>query len=90
MIDINIIRANGKNYSVKCDLSFNDKNESVNVRIIGVDMVNPTGTTSFTKIKTLFHSTGYNDVLSRIKYPFIYDEVVKKIVQKYKTKVINI
>lgn len=91
MIDINIIKANGKYYSVKCDLIFsNDKNESVNVKVIGLDLVDPSGATSFTKIKSLFHSTSYSDTLSKIKYPYIYDAIIKKIIQKYKIKVINI
>ena len=90
MIDISIIKANAKYYSVKCDLTITTNNEEVTAKIIGLDMVNPTSGTSFSKIKSLFHSSGPNDVLSRLKYPYIYDAITKKLIQKYRMKVLNI
>ena len=91
MIDINIIKANGKYYSVKCDLKFShDDEDIVTVMILSLDMVEPTGTTSFMKIKSLFKSETSNDILSRLKYPYIYEALTKKLIQKYKMKVLNI
>ena len=91
MIDINIVKANAKYYSVKCELTFsNDSKEEVTARIIALDLVNPTGGTSFTKLKTLFHSESHKDNLSRVKYPYVYDAITKKLIQKYRMKVLNI
>lgn len=90
MIDINIIKANAKYYSVKCDVSLNNIDSSLTARVIGLDMVELTGATSFKKIKTLFRSESSKDFLSKVKYPYIYDAIVKKLIQKYKVKVLNI
>lgn len=91
MVDINIIKANSKYYSVKCDLTFsNDETNTVIAKVIGLDMVEPTGLTSFKKIKSLFHSSNPSDLLSKVKYPFIYEAITKKLIQKYRMKVLNI
>ena len=90
MIDINIIKANAKYYSVKCELSFDNVENTVTARVIGLDMVELTGSTSFKKIKSLFHSETNKDFLSKVKYPYIYDALIKKLIQKYKMKVLNI
>lgn len=67
MIDINIIKVNSKYYSVKCELTFNN-NEEITAKIVGLDMINPSGATSFIKLKTLFRSESIRDKLNKIKY----------------------
>ena len=88
MIDIILIKINSKIFSVKCKLKF-DEDETVFVKIIGLDQVQPISSSSVIKIKTVFESEG-GSILSKIKYPYIYNEVIKKLIQKYRMKVINI
>lgn len=91
MIDINIIKSNGKHYSVKCNLIF-DKSEGktiVTAKILNVDLINPVSATSYVKLKNVFHSDGF-EVLSRLKYQHIYDGITKKLIQKFKMDVLNI
>ena len=90
MIDINVVKANGKYYSVKCDISLDKNADSLTARVIGLDLVELTSSTSIKKIKTFFRSETSKDFLSKIKYPYIYDAIIKKLIQKYKIKTLNI
>ena len=91
MIDINIIKANGKYYSVKCDLTFSGSDrKTVTAKVISLDLVELNGATSFKKLKSVFESSKPNEVLSKLKYPYIYEAITKKLVQKFKMKVLNI
>ena len=91
MIDINVIKVGGKYYSVKCELEFsNDEENIVTAKIVGLDMVDPGENSSFRKIKSLFHSSSPQELLSKVKYSYIYDAITKKLIQKYKMKVLNI
>lgn len=90
MIDIKIIKADGKFYSVKYEISFENNNDTVTVRVIGLDMVELTSSTSFKKIKTIFRSENSKDCLSKTKYSYIYEEIIKELIQKYKMKTLNI
>lgn len=91
MIDINVIKANGNFYSVKCSLTFSEdeRGNVVTVKILNVDLVDPKDSTTYTKLKTIFHSEGF-DTFSRIKYQNIYDALTKKLIQKFRMDVINI
>ena len=91
MIDINMVRANGQNYSVKCSLTFenDDRGTVVTAKILNVDLIEPIDATSYKKLKTVFASSG-SDMLNKTKYASIYSAITQKLVQKFRMNVLNI
>lgn len=82
MIDITVITSNSNAYSVKYDL--NKNNESATINILQVDQVEPIGLTNYKKIRTVFEKQSATDLLNRDRYSVIYNNLAKKITQKYK------
>jgi len=71
MININVINVNGKSYSVKYDIDVDHKNENkAKITILGVDLVNPIGVSSYKKIKTIFERHDLTEILNRDRYRF--------------------
>ena len=91
MIDINIVKVGTSYYSVKCNLTFeNDERGSVvTAKILNVDLIDPRGKTSYTKLKNIFQGNGVQ-VLSRLKYQNIYTAITEKLIQKFRMDVLNI
>lgn len=82
MIDITIITSNSNTYSVKYDFIRNDS--SIKIKILQVDQVEPIGLTNYKKIRTIFEKQNPVDILNRDRYGIIYNNLIKKITQKYK------
>ena len=82
MINIDIINTNGRAYSIKYDL--NKNNEIAVINILQVDQVEPIGLTNYKKIRTVFEKQESTDILNRDRYSTIYNNLAKKITQKYK------
>lgn len=89
MLDINIIKINDKNYSVKTKLDFYEKDE-VRVTILNIDEVELSSTTSFTKLKNIWSKQDANDQFNFIKFKQIYQNLTKKLIAKYRIKKIII
>ena len=82
MINIDIINTNSRAYSIKYDL--NKNNEIAVINILQVDQVEPIGLTNYKKIRTVFEKQESTDILNRDRYSTIYNNLAKKITQKYK------
>lgn len=82
MIDITVIASNSNHYSVKYDLNKNTNSATIN--ILQVDQVEPIGLTNYKKIRTVFEKQSGSELLNRDRYSTIYNNLAKKITQKYK------
>ena len=91
MIDINMIRANGQDYSVKCSLTFtnDERGTVVTAKILNVELIEPLDTTSYKKLKDVF-SSNEGGMLNRTKYASIYNAISQKLIQKFRMNVLNI
>lgn len=91
MIDINMVKANGQDYSVKCSLTFENDNRGtvVTAKILNVDLIEPLDATSYKKLKNVFSSNG-GEMLNKTKYASIYSAISQKLVQKFRMNVLNI
>lgn len=89
MLDINIIKVNDKNYSVKTKLDFY-KEDEVRVTILNVDEIELSSTTSFTKLKNIWSKQDSEDYFNFIKFKQIYQAITKKLIAKYRIKKIII
>ena len=67
MLDINIIKVNDKNYSIKTKLDFYEKDE-VRVTILNIDEVELSSNTSFTKLKNIWSKQDASDQFNFIKF----------------------
>jgi hypothetical protein len=84
MIDINIIRAGNKTYSVKTKIDTSD--DEMSVIILNVDEVSLRSNTSYTKLKTIWTNPTGNSQFETIKYNEIYQAIIKRLISKYKMK----
>jgi hypothetical protein len=84
MIDINIIRAGNKTYSVKTKID--TSKDEMSVIILNVDEVSLTSNTSYTKLKTIWTNPTGNSQFETIKYNEIYQAIIKRLISKYKMK----
>jgi len=91
MIDIIIVKSNDKNYSAKCSLTFtNDERGKVaTVKILNVELIDSIDGSSYRKLKTIF-TAGSVSSLRNIGYSDLYNEITKKLIQKYRMNVLNI
>jgi hypothetical protein len=89
MLDINIIKAENKTYSIKTKLNFYNEDE-VMVHILNIDEVELSSATSFTKIKNVWNSDGENKSFNRLKFKHIHQALTKKLIAKYRVKKIII
>jgi hypothetical protein len=89
MLDINIIKVNDKNYSIKTKLDFYEKDE-VRVTILNIDEVELSSNTSFTKLKNIWSKQDASDQFNFIKFKQIYQILTKKLIAKYRIKKIII
>lgn len=84
MIDINIIRAGNKTYSIKTKINTSD--DEMSVIILNVDEVSLTSNTSYTKLKTIWTNPTGTSQFETIKYNEIYQAIIKRLISKYKMK----
>jgi hypothetical protein len=84
MIDINIIKAGNKTYSIKSRIEHNI--DEMKVVILNVDEVSLTSNTSYTKLKTIWTNPTGNAQFETIKYNDIYQAIIKRLISKYKMK----
>lgn len=91
MIDINIVKCNGNFYSVKCNLVFEkeDGKSVVTAKILNVDLVSPTGVSTYNKLKNVFTYTGVN-ILNKEKYADLYSVVGQKLAKKFRMGILKI
>ena len=84
MVDISIIKANNKTYSVKTSLvEVND--DAIRIKILHVYEVKMLNSgTSFQKIKTVYDSAVDGEVFPKDKYSVIYGELMRKLSTKYR------
>jgi hypothetical protein len=89
MLDINIVKAENKTYSIKTKLNFYAENE-VRVTILKIDEVELNSSTSFTKLKNIWSNDDGSSQFNHIKFKQIYNALTKKLIAKYRIKKIII
>jgi len=87
MVDVSLVRSNGKSYSIKSVLTETD--DGVKLRISYVYEVDNVDGNSYTKVKTVFDNAD-GGIFNRKKFSAIFDELVKSISSKYGVKTIII
>ena len=80
MIDVSLIKVNGKSYSVKSSLL--NRTGSVKLIVEYVYEAENVDGSSFTKLKTLYENDG-TEPFNRMKFSDIFDALTRVLARKY-------